>query len=355
MMLINNKTLAYTLLFLLSGAGAMSAQNNIRSSATEVTRNAMVNHAPARRTVADENKNTTAVKSDAPSSDVGWMRVIYRHLDLDNEKNAALYYPEMPVGGQENLFRIIMRLIAGGKIKAYEYLDGREVFTPEFQVQTDEMLARFHIPYTESNNRDRNGLVIEENDLPAADVMSYYVLEQWEFDNVKSHTVNRVLALCPVLHQTGEFGDELKYPMFWVEMDDLHPYLADTAIFVDDSDNTPRYSYNDFFTLALYEGDIYKTRNVRNKSMAQIYPDETARKQASDSIQNRLTGFDKALWSPSREELQEARQAKEELEAKQPSVKREIRQSRRSTRARGTKPAGTSGSNSAVRSVRDRK
>lgn len=348
MMQIYNKTLAYILLFLLCGAGIISAQNN--SSATEVTRNAKVNRVPARRAVTTE-KDVNQTQSDAPSSDIGWMRVVYRHLDLEKEKNAALYYPEMPIAGQKNLFRRIMKLVAGGEIKAYEYLDGREVFTPEFQVQPDEMLARFHIPYTES----RNAFIIEEDDLPSSDVMSYLILEQWEFDNVKSHTTNRVLALCPVLHQTGEFGDELKYPMFWVEMNDLRPYLSNTAIFVDDNDNTPRYSYDDFFTLSLYEGDIYKTRNVRNKSLAQLYPDETARKQASDSIQNRLTGFDKALWTPSREELQEARQAKEELEGKKTSMKKETGHTRRSTRTRGTKPASTSGSNNAVRSVRDRK
>ncbi len=354
MMLIKNKTLAYTLLFLLSGTGVVCAQNNTQSSATVVTHNAKATQAPARRAVAT-GENTTAVnKSDAPSSDIGWMRVIYRHLDLDNEKNAALYYPEIPMAGQENLFRLIMRLIAGGELKAYEYLDGREVFTPEFQVQTDEMLARFHIPFTESKGREKGGFVIEDDDVPAADVMSYYVLEQWEFDNVKSHTAHRVLALCPVLHQTGEFGDELKYPMFWVEMDDLRPYLSEAMIFVDDSDNTPKYTYNDFFTLGLYEGDIYKTRNVRNKSMAQLYPDEAARKQASDSIHNRLAGFDKALWTPSREELQEARQAKENLDTKKSSVKRDAGQSRRSSRTRGSKPATTSSSN-AVRSVKDRK
>ena len=354
MILKSNKIIALTFLFLICGTGVMQGQNNINSRATEVTRNTKASRVTERRAVPND-RNTTTVKSDAPSSNISWMRVIYRHLDLDNEKNAALYYPEMPVAGQESLFRKIIKLIAGGEIAAYEYLDGREVFTPEFQVQTDEMLARFHIPYSESNNRDTKGYVIVDDDVPSADVMSYYVLEQWEFDNVKSRTLTRVLAICPVLHQTGEFGDELKYPMFWVEMDDLHPYLSDSAIFIDDNDNTPRYTYDDFFTLALYEGDIYKTRNVRNKSIAQLYPDETARKQVSDSIQNRLTCFDKTLWSPSREELLEARQAKEELDAKKAATKREIRQSRRSIRARGTNPTGTSGSSNAVRSVRDRK
>ena len=46
-------------------------------------------------------------------ADRQWMRVIYRAIDLDKDKNAPLYFPEEPIDGQENLFRIIMRPMAG--------------------------------------------------------------------------------------------------------------------------------------------------------------------------------------------------------------------------------------------------
>ena len=63
--------------------------------------------------------------------DVQYLRVIYRQIDLENDTNACLYFPEEPIEGQENLFRIIMRLMADNQLKAYEYLDGREVFTEQ--------------------------------------------------------------------------------------------------------------------------------------------------------------------------------------------------------------------------------
>ena len=65
-------------------------------------------------------------KSDA---DMQWMRVIYRELDLNKPKNASLYYPEDIIDGDKNLFRIIMEQLADNRIPAYEYLDGREIFT----------------------------------------------------------------------------------------------------------------------------------------------------------------------------------------------------------------------------------
>ena len=56
-------------------------------------------------------------------ADAQWMKIVYRQVDLDKVKNAPLYYPEEIVDGQENLFRIIMRLIADGQLDGYEYLD----------------------------------------------------------------------------------------------------------------------------------------------------------------------------------------------------------------------------------------
>ena len=65
----------------------------------------------------------------------------------------------------------------------------------------------------------------------------------------------------------------------------------------------------------MYDGDIYKTRNLKNKSMVQQYPDPDALKRAQDSIQNRLDKFEEKLWVPTREEVIAAREAREALEA----------------------------------------
>ena len=103
--------------------------------------------------------------------------------------------------------------------------------------------------------------------------------------------------------------------MFWVKLDAIRPYLAQQYIFIDDDNNLPRYTYDDFFTMAMYDGDIYKTRNLTNRSMMQMFPDPDDRKRAQDSIQNRLESFDKNLWVPSREEVIAAREAREAAEA----------------------------------------
>ncbi len=256
--------------------------------------------------------------SQTSDADKMWMRVIYRDLELDNPKNAALYYPEDIIDGQENLFRIVMRLLAEGKISAYEYLDGKEIFTDQYKLKVRDMLDRFHVLYAEAKGSTEKNprFTIEESDVPANEVLSYYILERWEFDSRTNKTKRTVEAICPVLHRSDDFGGEaVRYPMFWVKLADIRPYLAQQYIFIDDDNNLPKYTYDDFFTLSMYDGDIYKTRNLTNKSMMQMFPDPDDRKRAQDSIQNRLDSFDKNLWVPSREEVIAAREAREAAEA----------------------------------------
>ena len=234
------------------------------------------------------------------------MKIVYRQVDLDKVKNAPLYYPEEIIDGQENLFRIIMRLVADGQLDGYEYLDGREIFNDQYRIKVRDMLDRFHIIYAEAKGSTEKNprFAIEESDVPTNEVLSYYLLERWELDKRTNRMRTTVDAICPVLHRAGDFGGEaVKYPMFWLKMDKLRPYLAQQSIFIDDDNNLASYTYDDFFTLGLYEGDIYKTRNLRNLSMMQMYPDPDDLRHAQDSIQNYLTNYEKKMWVPSREEL----------------------------------------------------
>ena len=315
------KLLSKYLIAFIALAGAASAVAQDSSSSSSIVR----------RRAGERDRNAQSAtpgvtdrmqqfykQTDANDADLMWMRVIYRDLDMDNPKNAALYYPEDVIDGQENLFRIIMRLLANNTIPAYEYLDGKEIFTDQYKLNVADMLDRFHVLYTPAKGSSEKNprFEIEEADVPANEVQSYYIMERWEFDAKSNKTRRVVEAICPVLHRSDEWGgDAVRYPMFWVKLDALRPYLAQQYIFIDDDNNLPRYTYDDFFTLSMYDGDIYKTRNLTNRSMMQMFPDPDDRKRAQDSIQNRLDSFDKNIWVPSREEVIAAREAREAAEA----------------------------------------
>ena len=240
-------------------------------------------------------------------ADLQWMKVIYRSLDLTKGKNPALYYPEEPNADGENLFFIIMRLLANNKISAYE-----------FKIKVNEMFDRFHIYYTEAKgSNDKNPIYEFENaDIPSNEVLSYFIIEKWEFDTRSNQMKARVEALCPVLHRMDEWGGEaVKYPMFWVKLNDIRPYMAQQYVFTDDDNNLARYSIDDFFKLNMYSGEIYKTKNLRNQSLRQMFPEDEAYKHAQDSIEQRLRSFNQDLWVPPLEVLQARAEAEEKARA----------------------------------------
>jgi len=163
--------------------------------------------------------------------------------------------------------------------------------------------------------------------------------------------------------------------------------MAQQYVFTDDDNNLPRYSIDDFFKLNMYTGEIYKTKNLRNLSLRQMFPDDEAYKHAQDSIEQRLRMFNKDLWVPSLDELQARAQAEakargetaideetgeaianedgeEVAEEKKVtrSTKRGSKSSAKSSKKSKTKKtkikerkAKTTTTNSSVRSVRNRK
>lgn len=253
-------------------------------------------------------------------ADLQWTKVVYRILDLTKGKNAALYYPEEPNEDGQSLFFIIMRLLANNQITAYEYLGDREMFTDDYKIKVAETFDRFHVLYSEAKGSTEKNpkYAVEDADIPGNEILSYYIIEKWEFDTRSNVMRSRVDALCPVLHREDGYGGEpVPYPMFWVKLNDIRPYIAQQYIFTDDDNNLTRYNLDDFFKLNMYQGDIYKVKNLQNKSLMQLYPDSVALKHARDSIEDRLHRFDKNLWAPSRQELQAQVEAKRKLEAEQ--------------------------------------
>lgn len=378
---------AFALAALAQGPEAVAQDQSTSTAVQRRTSGSRTRHGQGEASGPQVTQRQQAFYEDAgeniTDADRQWMRIIYRQLDLDKDKNAPLYFPEENIDGQENLFRIIMRLLANDQIHAYEYLDGREIFTEQYQVKVRDLLDRFHIIYTDAKgSTDRNPrFTIQEADVPTNEVLSYYIIERWEFDTRNNRMRTIVEAICPVLHRSGDFGGEaVKYPMFWIKFADLRPWLAQQHIFTSDDNNLPTCTYDDYFTLNMYEGEIYKTRNLKNKSLMQLYPDPEEMTKAQDSIQRRLDSFESKLWVPDREEIiaqkgsgkskkgnaeavaadnteaangAEAVSNAEEKQEKQP--KRSTKRSSKRSKSSSVKESKASKSASATRSVRRRK
>lgn len=242
---------------------------------------------------------TERAKSQYPVTqtpqEVDWKRELYRSLDLTNEKNAPLYYPVEQIGDHCNLFTFLFNNIIDGKITAYTYnLDGVELFTDDNIADIVNMLENFYIYYEETDGK----LVIEKSDIPSAEVLSYYIKELHYYDQRTGTYGTKVTAICPVLHRSGDFGEEVtKYPMFWLKYDDISALLAQQPVMTSSLNNVMSMTLDDYFRRGSYSGEIYKTVNMRNLTIAQYCNDSTEIKQEQEKIEQQLEDFRTNLWN----------------------------------------------------------
>lgn len=255
--------------------------------------------------------------------DVAWKREIYRTLDLKQEKNTALYYPVEPIGDKMNLFTLIFKLLADGKIPAYEYrLDGNESLVAASRVKFRDVLDRFHIYYQIKKDAVTKDTLfaVDNSDIPSNEVLSYFMKEVSYFDQRSSTFNSKVLALCPILHRSGDFSvDITKYPMFWLNYNDIAPYLSQMNIMTSNLNNTANISIDDYFTARLFKGDIYKTTNMLNQTLSQYCSTDSAIVKEQKKIEGQLKAFEEHLWVTStatRKDSVEAKNIASEVKVK---------------------------------------
>ena len=227
--------------------------------------------------------------------DAAWRRDLYRTIDLTRDANAVLYYPTTPQDGRENLFTYLFHLILRGQVKAYDYkLDGNENFSAKNQVKAKDIMDRYHIFYESKDGKMR----VNDADLPSDEVKAYFIKESTYYDQHTSSFRTQVTALCPVLKRgDSDFGGELaQYPMFWVKMEDVAPYLGKLMLMGSSLNNAATMSADDFFTMHRYEGDIYKAVNLQDKLLANYCEDDSAMKREQKRIEKQLVDVQEHVW-----------------------------------------------------------
>lgn len=287
--------------------------------------------------------------------DVVWRRDIYRELKLTEDTNAGLYYPVEPVGSQMNLFTYIFKLMMNGPnrggIAAYNYrMDGNEMFTDSARVKPLQFLDNYHIFY----ERTDHGIRLDNSDIPSGEVKGYYLKESAYYDQGTSTFHRKVVALCPIMYREDDFGDgEVKYPLFWVRYDDLAPFLSKQIIMTSNLNNAATMSVDDYFTMNLYQGKIYKTTNMLGKTLAQYCPTDSAMAAEQKKIERELTDFEKTIYGdPARRDSLDSIAASKEAEKAPKKMGRSRRSASAGSLRRTRRPASNSSSGPARVTVR---
>lgn len=226
---------------------------------------------------------------------VVWRRDVYRELDLTKDANATLYFPQTAqADGRENLFNYLFKLILRKQITAYDYkLDGKENFEEKNALTPKDIMKAYKIRHEEKDGRFR----VSDADIPCQEVKSYFIKESIYFDQNTAQFSTRVVAICPVLHRAeGTIADTRKLPMFWLNYDDVAPWLGKLMLMGSNFNNAATLSANDFFTLARYEGDIYSVTNLQDRIISDYCANDSAVKVEQARIEKELSDFEKRVW-----------------------------------------------------------
>ena len=252
-------------------------------------------NAAAKRGTAARNTNTDRaallfpVKQAMPE-DVVWKRDVYRTLDLTKDANAPLYYPVEPRGRQVNLFTYVFHLMLSGRVNAYTYkLDGVESFDKKDRMEVRDVLDRYSIYYEEKDGK----FVVENNDVPSAEVTRYYIKESVYLDQRTGTFSTKVTAICPVLMRgADEFGSEATpYPLFWLNYDEVAPWLSRLPIMASNLNNVTNMT-----AMNRYDGKIYKTNNMQGTALANYCKTDSAMLKEQKRIEKEIYDFEEGVW-----------------------------------------------------------
>ena len=238
-----------------------------------------------------------------------------------------------------------------GGIAAYNYrMDGNEMFTDSARVKPLQFLDNYHIFY----ERTDHGIRLDNSDIPSGEVKGYYLKESAYYDQGTSTFHHKVVALCPIMYREDDFGDgEVKYPLFWVRYDDLAPFLSKQIIMTSNLNNAATMSVDDYFTMNLYQGKIYKTTNMLGKTLAQYCPTDSAMAAEQKKIERELTDFEKTIYGdPARRDSLDSIAASKEAEKAPKKMGRSRRSASAGSVRRTRRPASNSSSGPARVTVR---
>lgn len=293
------------------------------------------------------------VKQSMPE-DVVWKRDVYRTLDLTRDANAPLYYPVEPRGRQVNLFTYVFHLMLSGRVDAYTYkLDGVESFDKKDKMEVRDVLDRYSIYYEEKDGK----FVVENNDVPSAEVTRYYIKESVYLDQRTGTFSTKVTAICPVLMRgADDFGGEATpYPLFWLNYDEIAPWLSRLPIMASNLNNVTNMTADDYFAMNRYDGKIYKTNNMQGVALANYCKTDSAMMKEQKRIEKEIYDFEEGVWGHMSKEDSIKAAREDSIRIAKEGPKAQKKTARRSSKSGGSssvktqKPKSSGGGSSAPR------
>lgn len=232
-------------------------------------------------------------------ADVMWAKRVWQELDLREKINHPLYYPAQPVRHRMSLMSSLWKAaVDEGTLTVYADEDFKFPFTVE------ELKVKLTVNDTltvpNPMDPDYDTTIIVSKDFDPADVMYYWVVEDWFFDNKRSVLEKRIIGIAPLREKytqdplTGERILQGKELLFWVYFPHARNMLVKTEVFNRFND-TERMTFDDLFFKRMFSGRVIKTDNVYDRFISEYKLGLDALLE-SDRIKAEYQKFEMDLW-----------------------------------------------------------
>ncbi|MFO7723510.1 MAG: gliding motility protein GldN [Bacteroidales bacterium] len=232
-------------------------------------------------------------------ADVMWAKRVWQELDLREKINHPLYYPAQPVRHRMSLMSSLWNAAVNeGSLTVYIDEDFKVPYT------VDELKLKLTVNDTitipNPLDPDYDTTIIVTKDFDPADVMYYWIVEDWFFDNKRSVLEKRIIGLAPMREKyttdpnTGERILQGKELLFWVYFPHARNMLVKTEVFNRWND-TERMTFDDLFFKRMFSGRIIKADNVYDRYISEFKLGLDALLEA-DQMKRQFQEFEMDLW-----------------------------------------------------------
>ena len=256
-----------------------------------------------------EEVNAKLITINPLIDEVVWRKIVTRVVDLREQVNRPLYYPDASEGNemdettQKNLFAIILYNLYKENLAVYvdPNLGGPDV--PQFKEEFKKKYEDFDFFKNEVMLEFTGDDIYKIINYVTPGVIKYYVQEVWYFNKTTSTFHNKIIAIAPFFDQryhleNGENGAiGTSDPLFWIPYEKLRPFLQEEFVKMTGRNITPLVNFDEFFTTRQFYGYIVKDYDMQNRQLEDISKDPVYLKQEQDRIENEILTFEQDLWS----------------------------------------------------------
>jgi gliding motility associated protien GldN len=236
-------------------------------------------------------------------ADVMWCKHIWRVIDLREKMNQPLFYPISPIDDRKSLFEIIQAgaLAAEDSTPALSAYSAREdgfkvkltrKEVKEIFIKQDTVM----IPdSTDPNILVKRGIQIS---LSAADIVQYWLKEDWFFDKQRSVMDVRIIGIMPIIQKKNEKGDVVGLAgTCWFYFPEMRPLLVQNTVF-NRKNSAQRLSFDDLFIKRQFSSYIIKEDNVFDRMIADYKgPNTLDALLEAEAIKDKMSEFEMDMWN----------------------------------------------------------